>query len=68
MGLTYLPASPQLETTMPDSKHSRRKDDHLAEAAKTAMQGHGSNGFDRIQLTHQALPELSLDEIDRWLR
>ena len=49
---------------MPDSKHSRRKDDHLAEAAKPAMQGHGSNGFDRIQLTHQALPELSLEEID----
>ncbi|MGC6534244.1 MAG: type 2 isopentenyl-diphosphate Delta-isomerase [Parvibaculales bacterium] len=49
---------------MPDSKHSRRKDDHLAEAAKPAMQGHGSNGFDRIRLTHQALPELSLDEID----
>lgn len=49
---------------MADETISDRKDEHLTEALKPEMQGGHANGFDRIHLTHQALPELNLADID----
>lgn len=43
--------------------HEKRKDQHLDLAAQPQAQAQKPTGFDRVRLTHQALPEVSLDEV-----
>lgn len=43
--------------------HEKRKDQHLDLAGQPQAQAQKPTGFDRISLTHQALPEVALDEI-----
>lgn len=41
-----------------------RKADHLRLALDPAMEAAGGSGFDRIQLPHEALPELNFADVD----
>lgn len=43
--------------------HEKRKDQHLDLAAQPHAQAQKPTGFERVKLTHQALPELALDEV-----
>lgn len=43
--------------------HEKRKDQHLDLAARADAQSQKPTGFDRVRLTHQALPELALEAI-----
>ncbi len=49
---------------------AQRKDDHLDLCRDRDVEGHSSNLLDEVQLLHEALPDLSVDEIDtsvEWL-
>lgn len=46
------------------SATSRRKDDHITICLKKDVTFVKSNGFEKFDLIHKALPELSLNEID----
>lgn len=47
-----------------DTQHfESRKADHLRLALDPAMEAAGESGFDRIQLTHEALPELNFAQL-----
>lgn len=41
-----------------------RKADHLRLALDPAMEAAGESGFDRVQLTHEALPELNFSDVN----
>ena len=48
-----------------DTQHfESRKADHLRLALDPAMEAAGESGFDRVQLPHEALPELNFADID----
>lgn len=40
-----------------------RKADHLRLALDPSMEASGGNGFDRIELTHEAIPELNFSDV-----
>lgn len=48
---------------MNTERFESRKADHLRLALDPAMEASGGNGFDRIHLFHEALPELNFSEI-----
>lgn len=48
---------------MPAHEHEERKNQHLDLAAQSGAQAQKPTGFERVKLTHQALPELALDEV-----
>ena len=43
--------------------HEKRKDQHLDLAAKPSAQAQKPTGFDRVKLTHQAMPEIALADV-----
>ena len=45
-----------------ESKHAQRKNEHLSLATKLYEQVH-MNSFDEMQIIHQSLPEISLDQV-----
>jgi len=48
-----------------ESRHSARKSDHIRVCLEQDVQARGiTTGLGSLRLTHQALPELSLDEVD----
>lgn len=48
-----------------DTQHfESRKADHLRLALDPAMEAAGESGFDRVQLPHEALPELNFADVD----
>lgn len=50
--------------TMPWDQFEDRKKDHIRYALDSRVQAIGRSGFDRIQLSHEALPELDFREVD----
>ena len=50
--------------TAKDDTTSQRKDDHISICLNNDVNFHKSNGFEKYDLPHKALPELSLAEID----
>ena len=48
---------------MQTQDHEKRKDQHLDLASQSRAQSQKPTGFGRVRLTHQALPELALQEI-----
>lgn len=51
-------------TPNPKQQITQRKQDHIDALLKDPAIERGQSGFDRIQLSHRALPEYSFDEID----
>lgn len=49
---------------MNPNEHAKRKDRHLDLAGEMRAQSLKPTGFDRIRLTHQALPEIALADVD----
>lgn len=48
---------------MNTERFESRKADHIRLALEPAMEATGGNGFDRVHLLHEALPELDLSEV-----
>ncbi len=49
---------------MSDDNIKARKDSHLDLAFNPALQSANPTGFDRVLLTHQALPEMAMHDVD----
>lgn len=47
----------------PVKQFERRKADHIRLSLSPKNEARGENGFDRIQLIHEALPELNFEEV-----
>ena len=45
-------------------KFEERKQDHIRLSLSSAVEAFGGSGFDKIQLLHEAMPELDFDQVD----